>query len=350
MADRAERYSDFGTTNNPQVGVIWKPVSDLSIRGTYGTSFKAPTLSELNPVPAQVGLIPGFVFSPSPGGTPNALSVDGGNPNLKPEKATAWTAGLDFKSSVIDGLTAKLTFYDIVFKDEIVDASQLVSLLNEFADETVLGPEIVQRNPPRSLIQRLISEPTYLNPLNIDPSTVGAVLDNRSLNLSTDKTRGLDFGVGFSTNVDAYRVGTGIDGTYIFAFKNQFSSSAPVASFLNTTYNPVDLKFRARALVTRGPWSTGVYMNFTNAYRNTNVTPNGHVSSWTTADAIVSYEFGSAGIPFRGVSATLSIVNLTNRAPPYVLNPDVLYSPISYDGANANALGRYVSLLLQKHW
>ncbi len=114
-------------------------MSDLAIRGTYGTSFKAPTLSELNPIPTQVVLIPGFVFSPTPGGTPNSLSVDGGNPNLKPEKATAWTAGLDFKSSVIDGLTAKLTFYDIVFKEEIVDASQLVNVLNQFADETVLG-------------------------------------------------------------------------------------------------------------------------------------------------------------------------------------------------------------------
>jgi outer membrane receptor protein involved in Fe transport len=350
MADRAEHYSDFGATNNPQVGAIWKPVSDLVIRGTYGTSFKAPTLSELNPVPTQVVLVPGSVFSPAPGGTPNALSEDGGNPNLKPEKATTWTAGLDFKSSVVDGLTAKLTFYDIVFKDEIVVASQLVSLLNQFADETVLGPEIVQRNPPPSLIQGLISAPTYLNPFNINPSTIGAVLDNRSLNLSTAKTRGLDFGVGYSTDFDAYRVDTGIDGTYIFAFDNQFSSSAPNMSFLNTTYNPVDLKFRARTIVTRGPWSTGVYMNFINSYRNTNVTPNGHVSSWTTADAIVSYKFGSAETPFRGVSVTLSVVNLANRAPPYVPNADALYSPIAYDGANANALGRYVSLLLQKRW
>jgi outer membrane receptor protein involved in Fe transport len=350
MADRAEHYSDFGGTNNPQVGVIWKPVSDLAIRGTYGTSFKAPTLSELNPVPTQVVLVPGSVFSPAPGGTPNALSVDGGNPNLKPEKATTWTAGLDFKSSVVDGLTAKLTFYNIVFKDEIVVASQLVSLLNQFADENVLGPEIVQRNPPRSLIEGLISEPTYLNPYNVDPATIGAVLDNSSLNLSTAKTRGLDFGVGYSTNFDTYRVDTGIDGTYIFAFDNQFSSSAPVTSFLNTTYNPIDLKFRAKTIVTRGPWSTGVYVNFINSYRNTNVTPNGHVPSWTTADAIVSYEFGTAGIPFRGVSATLSVVNLANRAPPYVPNADALYSPIAYDGANANALGRYVSLLLQKRW
>ena len=63
-------------------------------------------------------------------------------------------------------------------------------------------------------------------------------------------------------------------------------------------------------------------MNFINADRNTNVTPNAHVSSWTTADAAPGYEFGTAGIPFRGVSATLSVANLTDRAPPYVFNPD----------------------------
>jgi hypothetical protein len=38
---------------------------------------------------------------------------------------------------------------------------------------------------------------------------------------------------------------------------------------------------------------------------------------------------------------------LTDRPPPYVSNPSY---PITYDGVNANALGRYISLRLQKRW
>jgi iron complex outermembrane receptor protein len=348
LADRSEHYSDFGATNNPQVGTIWKPVSSLAIRGTYGTSFKAPTLSDLNPVPAQVFPYPGAIFGPAPGGTPNTLIVDGGNPDLKPEKATVWTVGLDFKPLEVPGLTAKLTYYDIVFKNEINSLQTNVSVFDAFVDEAILGPEIVQRNPPNSLVQQYISAPTYANPFNINPATIGAIIDDRDLNLSTAKTRGLDFGVGYKTSLLSSSIDTGIDGTYIFAFDDQFTNNAPTTSFLNTPYNPIGLRFRGRAVVTRGPLSMGLFLNFTNSYTDTNVVPNGHVSSWTTADAVVSYEFGWAAGPFSGASIALSVVNLADRDPPYVT--DYAGFPINYDGVNANPLGRFFSLRLQKRW
>jgi outer membrane receptor protein involved in Fe transport len=348
VADRAEHYSDFGSTNNPQVGAIWKPLSGLSIRGTYGTSFKAPLLNDLNPIPFQVVPFPGALFFPAPGGTPNTLIIDGGNPGLKPEKATVWTVGLDLRPLEIVGFTAKLTYYDIAFKDEITSAQSSVSVLDTFVDEAILGPQVVQRNPPSSLVQKFISFPSYENPLNVDPTTIGAILDDRSLNLSTVKTRGLDFGVGYKTTLLSSLIDAGIDGTYVFAFDNQFSNSAPITSFLNTPYNPIDLRLRGRTILTLGPLSTGLYVNFTNAYRDTNIMPNGRVSSWTTADAVVSYEFGSAEVPSSGLSVALSVTNLTDRDPPYVSSATGY--GITYDGVNANALGRFFSLRLQKRW
>ena len=348
LADRAEHYSDFGSTNNPQFGVIWKPLSRVAVRSTYGTSFKAPTLHDLNPVPDQVVLFPGAIFSPSPGGNPNALLVNGGNPQLKPEKATVWTVGVDFKPLDAMGFSANLTYYDIVFKDEIIDAGSSVSIVDVFLDQAILGPQIVQQNPPNSLIRQYVSAPTYVNPFNIDPATIGAVIDDRELNLSTVKTRGLDFAAGYKTTLWGSQLETGIDGTYIFAFDNQFSSTGPVTSFLNMPYEPIDLRLRARASFSRGPWSTGLFLNYTNAYKDTNVVPSGHVASWTTADAVISYEFASAMSATRGLAASLSITNLTDRDPPYVTG----YSNygINYDGINANALGRFFALRLQKRW
>jgi iron complex outermembrane recepter protein len=350
LADRAEHYSDFGSTNNPQFGLIGKASSSVTIRGTYGTSFVAPLLSQLNPVPSEVVSIPGTDFAPVPGQTiPNTLAVFGGNPDLGPEKARVWTVGLDFKPPEVEGLTAKLTYYDIVFTNEIVNAQQSENYFDAFVDEAFLGPHVVQRNPPSSLVQQLISEPTYQNFYNVNPATIGAIYDSESLNLSSVKTRGLDFGLGYKNTILGTGIDTGIDGGYIFKFDNQFSSTAPVVSILNTVYNPINLRLRARALATRGPLSGGVYINFTNDYSDNNVIPYGNVSSWTTADAVASYQFGSSGGPFNGVTMALSVINLTNRAPPYVSNPTAAY-PITYDGANANALGRYISLRLQKHW
>jgi outer membrane receptor protein involved in Fe transport len=347
-ADRGEHYSDFGSTNNPQLGAVWKPLADLSIRGTYGTSFQAPLLSQLNPVPSQVVPFPGAIFAQVPGGAPNTLVVVGGNPDLKPQKATVWTVGLDFKPQEVPGLTAKLTYYDIVFKNEIVVTSASISTTAIFVDEAILGPEIVQRNPPSSAIQQWISYPSYSNPLNVNPASIGAIFDDRSLNLSTAKTTGLDFGLGYKTTLDRTQIDTGIDGTYIFSFDNQFSSVAPVASILNTTYNPIDLRFRARALVTQGPLSTGLYLNFTNSYENNYVMSTAHVASWTTADAVISYKFGSPELPSSGATVGLSVINLANRNPPYVAS--TFGYGVNYDGVNASPLGRYVSLRLQKRW
>jgi iron complex outermembrane recepter protein len=349
LADRTEHYSDFGSTNNPQFGLIGRASSSVTIRGTYGTSFVAPLLSELNPVPSQVVPVPGTLFNPVPGQTnPNTLLLFGGNPNLTPERARVWTVGLDFKPPEVQGLTAKLTYYDIVFTNEIITAQQTNDELDAFVDEAILGPKVVQRNPPSSLVRQLISEPTYENPLNINPATIGAIFDSESMNLSSVKTRGLDFGFGYKSMILGTGIDTGIDGGYIFTFDNQFSSGAPVVSVLNTSYNPINLRLRARALATRGPLSGGIYINFTNDYSDNNVIPYGHVSSWTTADAVASYAFGSSDGPFNGATVALSVINLTNRAPPYVSNPSGY--PITYDGANASALGRYISLRLQKRW
>jgi outer membrane receptor protein involved in Fe transport len=348
LADRTEHYSDFGSTNNPQFGLIGKASQSVTIRGTYGTSFVAPVLSQLDPIPQGVLPLPGYVFNPAPGGTPNTLEIVGGNPDLKPEKARVWTVGLDFKPTQLPGFTSKLTYYDIVFSNEIIAPSNSIYAGNIFVDEALLGPEIVQRNPPLSLIEQLISQPTYQNPYHLDPTTIGAIYDTRYRNLSTVKTRGLDFGVGYKTTLLGTGIDTGIDGTYIFTFDNQFNTTAPVASILNTAYNPIDLKFRARVLLNYGALSGGMYVNFTNDYTDNNVAPNAHVASWTTADAVASYTFGAAGEPLGGVSVSLSVINLTDRAPPYVANP---YGyPITYDGINANPLGRFFSLRLQKRW
>jgi outer membrane receptor protein involved in Fe transport len=102
-------------------------------------------------------------------------------------------------------------------------------------------------------------------------------------------------------------------------------------------------------LWTRGGLTAGVYLNFVNAYTNNQITPYEHVASWTTADAIASYEFAAVRGVQKGLSLSLSVVNLAGRDPPYALNSNT-GNNVNYDGANANALGRYFSLRLGKRW
>ncbi len=47
---RHDQYSDVRGTSNPKVAFNWAPIDDLTIRGTWGTSFRAPVFGELSPL------------------------------------------------------------------------------------------------------------------------------------------------------------------------------------------------------------------------------------------------------------------------------------------------------------
>ena len=43
---RHDQYSDVGGTSNPKLAFNWSPIDDLTIRGSWGTSFRAPSFAE----------------------------------------------------------------------------------------------------------------------------------------------------------------------------------------------------------------------------------------------------------------------------------------------------------------
>ena len=45
LAARYDKYSDFGDTRNPKVGLRWQPTTQLLFRGSYNTGFRAPTFT-----------------------------------------------------------------------------------------------------------------------------------------------------------------------------------------------------------------------------------------------------------------------------------------------------------------
>jgi iron complex outermembrane receptor protein len=105
------------------------------------------------------------------------------------------------------------------------------------------------------------------------------------------------------------------------------------------------LRIRARAIIRRGGLTFASFINFTNSYGEDDTAR--PISSWTTVDETVKYLFNNNHGPLADASVLLSVTNLLNKAPPYLANP--AYG-INFDGANANALGRFISLQLSKRW
>ena len=352
LADRQEHYSDFGSTNNPKVGLLWRAFPGLKFHGDFAKSFVAPVLSDLNPIPYEANAFPGTLFTPGPqdtNGVPNVIEEGGGNPALEPERATSYTFGVDY-GSPSDSWKAYANFYHIRFTNQITNFQALVNFYDVFAEEQILGPSVIVRNPPAALLQTAEAYPFFLNFGVANLATIGAFVDSRQLNLSTSVTSGIDFGGTYLMRAGSWSGEVGVDGTYILKFDNQFTTRSPLVSLLNTPYNPIDLKLRVRAVAQRGPFSLSAFVNYVNSYDNQ--VAHQPIASWTTLDLVSKVDFDPYSGFLKGTALLLSVTNLFDRSPPYVQNAydAVAGYKFDFDGVNANALGRFVSLQLSKRW
>jgi outer membrane receptor protein involved in Fe transport len=143
----------------------------------------------------------------------------------------------------------------------------------------------------------------------------------------------------------------GVDGTKIFKLTSQFTPAARVLDLVSTPYNPNDLRLRARGSLTVHDLTVSVFVNYVDSYiDNRGVSPV-PVSSWTTADATISYRAPKNSGLLRGFALSAGVLNLADRNPPFVRsNPQFTRNNINFDGANASALGRVGYLQLSKQW
>lgn len=127
VAGRHERYSDFGNTTKPKVGVkVRLPDNrylNTVLRASYSESFQAPALGLL--YASQTTGFTGITQDPlRPQDPPSQLrSVTGGNPNLLPETAKVQYVGAVFESPKIKNLSFSVDFFDFKIKQVIVTPS-----------------------------------------------------------------------------------------------------------------------------------------------------------------------------------------------------------------------------------
>jgi len=351
VADREERYGDFGSTNNTGIGVIWSPLASFQVRGTYGTSFVAPLLSETDPNPSEVA---GFNTSQVPDSAPpgsgviNELIVSGGSANLKPQTARTWTVGADWHPEAFPGVLAHVSYYDLRFTNRINSLQQAgYNVFQAVPIASVLGSQIVQLNPPAALVQQLVSSPNFVN-FGADVSNIGAIIDSRELNLSRVKTDGIDLRIADRIAIGNVTIEPGMDASTVLHLETQFTVSSPVVEMLNTIYNPTRTKVRGHLLVERAPFSVSGFVNFVNAYTNDLTSPSAGIASWTTLDLSATYTCDRCGLLLSWLSATLGVLNVLNRDPPYAANGNGF--AVNYDGANSSPLGRFISLDITTRW
>jgi iron complex outermembrane receptor protein len=347
IAGRVEHYSATGTTANPKVGASWVPVDGITVRGSFGTSFRAPSFGDLRQGRGAVQYIPYPLPDPaSPSGSTNAVLLFGNAPGIGPERATTWTIGTDLAPKILPGSHLSLTYFDIAYRDRI--ASLSADFLNFLSNRTRYAP-LINASPTTAQIAALYQDPVFVNPYGIPQGAITTIIDARTANLSSVRQTGLDFDIGYGFHAGAAALDAGLGGSYLFGIDQRVTATAAPVDVVSTLGNSVDLRMRGRLSASYHAWTLAGFVNFVNGYRNTGVTPSEHVPSWTTTDLQISYAVPPGNGPLHGLRVSLSVNNLFDRDPPYVNNPTV-FSAIGYDADNANPIGRLVALQLIKAW
>lgn len=110
LAARITDYSTSGTVGTWKVGATWDIVDAIRIRAARSRDIRAPSLTELFSTGAQSNF---FIVDPATGTQATVRVTTMGNPNLRPEKADTWTAGVILRPDFLPGFSLSVDYYDI---------------------------------------------------------------------------------------------------------------------------------------------------------------------------------------------------------------------------------------------
>ncbi|MCR6685062.1 TonB-dependent receptor [Pseudoxanthomonas sp.] len=117
-AARVTDYSTSGTVSTWKAGATWDIDPRWRLRATRSRDIRAPSLEELFSGSTTSTF---SVLDPELGSTYSVSSLSSGNPDLEPEEADTFTAGVVF--SPTSNLTMSVDFYDIDMAGAIIELS-----------------------------------------------------------------------------------------------------------------------------------------------------------------------------------------------------------------------------------
>ncbi|HYD86041.1 MAG TPA: TonB-dependent receptor [Vitreimonas sp.] len=347
---------DFGSRVSPKLGLSWMPTPSINLRATYGESFRAPALTQLDPSSVQIGLLANQLIG---GASSTVIQLAGPSDDLNAETAQTYTFGFDYRPRWRPTFRASATYYNIDYVDRIGTVSTVPARANPSA-----WPEVISQPGAVEDVQALLDSAhigfnnTGINLLAPDAAAQLFarmpnlwVLETRTRNLASSEQDGMDFTISdrFQTPFGDLAVGAGA--TRIFAFDEQASANSPVVSVVDTVQRPADLRGHVYFGLETERFDTTFFVRYVDEYSNplaTLAAGGPHtVDAWTTVDWTTNYLWGSSD---RSLRLNLTIQNLFDEDPPFVQPAATLGLSPGFDPANANPLGRLVVLSIAKTW
>ncbi|WP_300378300.1 TonB-dependent receptor [Henriciella sp.] len=367
LSGRWDDYSDFGSSANPKIGLLWAPADGLNLRSSYSESFAPPTVGQSGALD-RIAAVLSYDFirgvygidlpDPSLDGV-NLIQVNGTADDLDPETSRTFTAGFDYEARAgRQDWSLSSSYYDIDFENRLGTTPVPGNLNLNFApglafdNPDLFPPGTITFFPSEAEIDALLaslSRPIIITGGATALENIGFINRvSQTRNLASTRTRGLDLRLTYRADTDEGLISAGLNANYIIDFVQQAAQTTPEVEALNTLYSPVDLQARASLGFARGGFTGNFFVNYTAGYRTDNSPSARRIGSWTTADLSLAYEFDvdAPGL-LSGTVFDLSLSNLFDEAPPNAPTAS-RFGITSYDPANASPIGRFVAVGLRK--
>jgi outer membrane receptor protein involved in Fe transport len=339
-AIRTERYQGGLQSTVPKFGIVWSPISSWTAKATYGRSFRAPSLGELNdPTRATP------ITLTANGASVLTLLVYGGNPDLKPETAQSWTAGLEY-APANRPIRINATLFNTKFENRIGEPA--INNLSTVLTASDLAPFRQFVTPASSasdlaLVQGYLQYATSATAALYPPQSYRAIADGRYVNAGAFEVQGLDLTGSYKLSVHDDPVVLSGNLSWLMSYSRKITSVAQKTELVGTAENPADLRARLSAAWTHGPLTTSLSLNHTG---DLHTAMGARLHSQTTADLQLQYVSPAKGGAMRGAALALTVQNLFDAAPPFYDSPQ----GVGFDAANYDVNGRVIALQLTKAW
>ncbi|WP_317153734.1 TonB-dependent receptor [Sphingopyxis indica] len=343
-AIRYEDVSSVGDVVTPKLGLIYAPSSDLALKFSWGKSFKAPTLYQTGQPKigaSQIGAT--FFLPPSP--TPGTvLYLAGGNPDLKPERATNWTATASFTPRAVENLRIDVSYFRVKYRDRVV--SPIPS--NSQAFQAIYGNYVVL-NPTTDQVLAAISHvPVIYDQGGGDPKTanVVAIVSNYLQNAARQSIEGIDLAADYKfalTHRD--QIGINAAGSYLKS-EQQLSAGQAVVQMAGIIFRPPHWRARSSIFWERDNFSLAGTFNYIGGSLDNRSQPYVRVRDYKSVDVVAQLKTDGVEGVFGSMSLTLSILNILNEKPGFVRTFSSQSYP--YDSTNFPSIGRFVSFSISK--
>jgi iron complex outermembrane receptor protein len=331
-AVRYDYYTGTGGKTSPKIGLRWKPMDQLLVRGSFAKGFRAPSLTDLYQ-PRTLGVSQPGLTDPQRCPTTNS-SADcstqfnatlGGFPGLQPEISTTYTFGVIV--SPLPDLSATIDWFSIKLQNTIVFG---------------INGQVLLSNPAyASFVTR--GAPTANCPGCPGPVTL---LDQTNRNFGETHIQGFDVDLEYKTPKQPWgRFTFSLLGTYFATYQIQtptgFQNFAGVVSPITNGAGGVIPRWHhyATIMYDYGPYELSVSQNYQSPYTDlpstiTGTTP--EVASYS----VVDMQFAWTGID--NLRLAVGARNIGNKVPPYSNVGGQNYFQSGYDPGYVDPRGRFI--------